>query len=313
MTDIAGRTAFVTGGANGVGLGIVRQLLNAGAKVAIADIREDAIERTLAALDNREVMGVQLDVSNRDDFAKAADEVEEKFGPVSLLFNNAGINLFQNIEDSSYDDWDWLLGVNLHGVINGVQTFAPRMKARAESSPNSGPNSGGLKGGHITNTASMASFVAGGAPGIYNTTKFAVRGLTYSLRHSMYKYGIGVSAVHPGLVKSYIYASDDIRPDDLKGNMKPVDENHIKRLEGLHEFGMEPDVIGERILEGVRENRANIFTHPDHKEEVAQLFEEILADYREYEKDAGFDQRVGFEKNRMEGFEKTRRAADNIG
>lgn len=304
MTDIAGRTAFVTGGANGVGLGIVRQLLNAGAKVAIADIREDAIERTLASLDNREVMGVQLDVSSRDGFAKAADEVEEKFGPVSLLFNNAGINLFQSIEDSSYDDWDWLLSVNLHGVINGVQTFAPRMKARAQS--------GEVKGGHITNTASMASFVAGGEPGIYNTTKFAVRGLTYSLRHSMYKYGVGVSAVHPGLVKSYIYASDDIRPDDLKSDMKPVDETHIKRLEGLHEFGMEPDVIGERILEGVRENRANIFTHPDHKEEVAKLFDEILDDYREFAKDAGYDQRVGFEKTRMEGFEKTRRAADSI-
>jgi NAD(P)-dependent dehydrogenase (short-subunit alcohol dehydrogenase family) len=304
MIDFAGRTAFVTGGANGVGIGIVRNLLEAGAKVAIADVRQDAIDRALASLDNREVMGVQLDVRSRDGFATAADEVEARLGPVSLVFNNAGVNLFQPIEDSSYDDWDWVLGVNLGGVINGVMTFAPRMKARALS--------GEVKGGHITNTASMASFVASGTPGIYNTSKFAVRGLSYSLRHSMYQYGIGVSAVHPGLVKSYIYASDDVRPDELKGAMKPVDAAAVERLAGVHEFGMEPDVIGARILEGVRENRANIFTHPDHEEEVRGLFDEILADYRAYPQDAGFEQRVAFEKIRRDNFVETRRKAGEI-
>ena len=301
MIEFAGRTAFVTGGANGVGIGIVRNLLEAGAKVAIADVRQDAIDRALASLDNR---GVQLDVRSREGFAAAADEVEAQFGPVSLVFNNAGVNLFQPIEDSSYDDWDWVLGVNLGGVINGVMTFAPRMKARARS--------GELAGGHITNTASMASFIGSGSPGIYNTSKFAVRGLSYSLRHSMYQYGIGVSCVHPGLVKSYIYASDDVRPDELKGAMKPIDRDWVKRLEGVHEFGMEPDVIGARILDGIRENRANIFTHPDHKEEVRELFDDILADYRDYPQDAGFDQRVGFEKVRRDNFAETRRKAREI-
>lgn len=305
MIDFAGRTAFVTGGANGVGIGIVRNLLEAGAKVAIADIRQDAIDRALASLDNREVMGVQLDVMDRAGFAQAADRVEAEFGPVSLLFNNAGINLFQTIEDSSYDDWDWVLGVNLHGVINGVQTFAPRMKARALS--------GEVKGGHIANTASMASFVAGGVPGIYNTSKFAVRGLTYSLRHSMCDYGIGVSAVHPGLVKSYIYASDDVRPEGLKGHMQPVDRAAIDRLESVHEFGMEPDIIGARILDGIRENRANIFTHPDHREEVEELFAEILADYRDYPRDPGYEQRIAFEKIRRDGFAEQRRKARDLG
>lgn len=305
MKDFAGRTAFVTGGANGVGLGIVRNLLNEGCKVVIADIRQDAIDRVLASLDNREVMGVELDVMDRAGFAAAADRVEAEFGPVSLLFNNAGINLFQTIEDSSYDDWDWVLGVNLHGVINGVQTFAPRMKARALS--------GEVKGGHVTNTASMASFIAGGAPGIYNTAKFAVRGLSYSLRHSMCEYGIGVSVVHPGLVKSYIYASDDIRPDGFKGMMKPVDKVAVERLEGIHEFGMEPDIIGQRILDGIRENRANIFTHPDHKDELRELFDEILADYRDYPEDPGHGQRVAFEKMRRDRFAETRRKAEGIG
>jgi NAD(P)-dependent dehydrogenase (short-subunit alcohol dehydrogenase family) len=304
MRDFAGRTAFVTGGANGVGIGIVRNLLNEGVKVAIADIRQDAIDQALATLDNREVIGVQLDVASRAGFKDAADKVEAELGPVSLLFNNAGVNLFQPIEDSSYDDWDWLLGVNFHGVINGVMTFAPRMKARALS--------GAVTGGHIANTASMASFIAGGSPGIYNTTKFAVRGLSYSLRHSMVEYGIGVSVVHPGLVKSYIYASDDIRPDDLKAEMKPVDQAWVKRLEGVHEFGMEPDTIGARILDGIRENRANIFTHPDHKEELEEMFEEILADYRDYPADAGHDQRVAFEKIRRENFAATRRKARDM-
>src|SRR6478609_7323166 len=133
MIDFAGRTAFVTGGANGVGIGVVRNLLGEGAKVAIADIRQ--------------VMGVQLNVMDREGFKAAADKVEAEFGPVSLLFNNAGINLFQTIEDSSFDDWDWVLGVNLGGVINGVGTFAPRMRARALS--------GEVTGGHVTNTASM--------------------------------------------------------------------------------------------------------------------------------------------------------------
>jgi NAD(P)-dependent dehydrogenase (short-subunit alcohol dehydrogenase family) len=305
VKDFAGRTAFVTGGANGVGLGIVRNLLGEGCKVAIADIRQDSIDQALARLDNREVMGVKLDVMDRAGFAAAADAVEAAFGPVSLLFNNAGINLFQTIEDSSYDDWDWVLGVNLGGVINGVMTFAPRMKARAQT--------GEVKGGHITNTASMAAFVAAGAPGIYNTAKFAVRGLTYSLRHSMWQYGIGVSAVYPGLVKSYIYASDDVRPETLKRAMKPVDHAAVERLAGIHEYGMEPDTIGARILDGIRENRAHIFTHPDHKAEVAELFEEALSDYRDYPPDTGFDQRVAFEARRIANFRETRRKADEVG
>jgi hypothetical protein len=103
-----------------------------------------------------------------------------------------------------------------------------------------------------------------------------------------------------------------VRPDELKGAMKPVDKAAIDRLAGVHEFGMEPDVIGARILEGIRENRANIFTHPDHKEEVREIFDEILADYRDFPKDAGFDQRVAFEKIRRDNFVETRRKAREI-
>src|SRR2546430_4631789 len=147
--------------------------------------------------------GVEVDVSSRQDLARAAEAVEARFGIVSLLFNNAGVNLFQTIEESSYDDWDWLMGVNLQGPINGVMTFVPR-RIRAG------------RGGYVVNTASMAGFLAAGVCGIYNTTKFAVRGLSESLRASLAPHGIGVSVLCPGLVKSHIYASDEIRPERLK-------------------------------------------------------------------------------------------------
>jgi NAD(P)-dependent dehydrogenase (short-subunit alcohol dehydrogenase family) len=296
MIDFAGRTAFVTGGANGVGIGLVRALLAEGCKVAVADIRQESIDKALAMLDNSEVMGVQVDVSSRDGMAKAADKVEAQFGPVTLLFNNAGVNLFQTIESSSYSDWDWLMGVNLHGPINGVMTFVPRMIAHG-------------KGGYVVNTASMAGWLASGSPGIYNTTKFAVRGMSESLRYSLAPHGIGVSCVCPGLVKSYIYASDDIRPDALKGDAKPVNEEGVKRLAGLHEVGMEPDVIGARILQGMREGQTYIFPMPDHKEELAEYFEEVLGDYRDHPQDPGYDERIKIEAMRRAGYKAARDAA----
>jgi NAD(P)-dependent dehydrogenase (short-subunit alcohol dehydrogenase family) len=293
MKDFAGRTAFVTGGANGIGIGLVRALLAEGCNVAIADIRQQSIDTALQALPGKKVMGVQLDVSSRAAMAKAADQVEARFGPVTLLFNNAGVNLFQTSELSSYDDWDWVMGVNLQGPINGVVTFAPRMIAAA-------------KGGYIVNTASMAAFLAAGLPGIYNTTKFAVRGLSQSLRASLAPHGIGVSVLCPGLVKSYIYASADIRPEELKTHAKPVDADNVKRLADIHEFGMEPDVIAARVLDAMREDRFHIFSHPEFKDELREMFDEVLADFRDYPPDPGFDKRTDFEKIRRESYKKQR-------
>ena len=294
MKDFAGRTAFVTGGANGVGIGLVRALLAQGCNVAIADIRPAHIDAALEALDNPKAMGVAVDVSSRAALARAADAVEAKFGVVSLLFNNAGVNLFQSIEESSYDDWDWIMGVNLHGPINGVMTFVPRM-IRAG------------KGGYIVNTASMAAFLAASACGIYNTTKFAVHGLSGSLRASLAQHGIGVSVLCPGLVKSYIYASDDIRPEGLKAGAKPVNTDAVKRLAAVHEFGMEPDVIAARVLDAMREDRFHIFSHPEFKDELSELFGEILGDFRDYPPDPGRSQRLDFEKTRRESYRKQRR------
>ena len=294
MKDFAGRTAFVTGGANGVGIGLVRALLAQGCNVAMADIRPASIEAALRALDNPRAMRVEADVSSRRDLARAAEAVEAKFGVVSLLFNNAGVNLFQTIEESSYDDWDWLMGVNLDGPINGVMTFVPRMIRAGQ-------------GGYVVNTASMAGFLAAGVCGIYNTSKFAVRGLSESLRASLAPHGIGVSVLCPGLVKSYIYASDEVRPAGLKAGAKPVNTENVQRLAAVHEFGMEPEVIAARVLEAMREDRFHIFTHPEFKDELGEVFGEIMQDFRDYPVDPGHGQRTDFEKTRRESYRKQRR------
>ncbi len=296
MRDFAGRTAFITGGASGIGLALARALLAEGAKVAIADIREDHLASALATLDNTEVAGIKLDVASREGFARAADEAEERLGPVSLLFNNAGINLFAPIDECTYDDWDWVMGVNLNGVINGVQTFVPRMKARAI-------------GGHIVNTASMAGFLSGPGAGIYTTAKFAVRGLTESLRLSLAKHGIGVSVLCPGLVKSAIHESDKVRPAELSDTTQAVDPAFMQRLASLHQAGMEPDEVAARVLEGMRANAMWIFPHPEFRDELAALFAEILEAFPEGEADGG---RAAFETGRRKSYEDARAFAKTV-
>ncbi len=187
-----------------------------------------------------------------------------------------------------------MIGVNLNGPINGVMTFVPRMIEHG-------------KGGYVVNTASMASILAAGQPGIYNTTKFAIRGMSTSLRGSLAKHNIGVSVVCPGLVKSYIYASDDIRPQELMVDAKPVDKEGIERLAGVHDYGMEPDVIAARIIDGMKEDRHHIFPHPEFKDELREVFDEMLDDFRDYEQDPGYEQRLGFEKFRRDSYREQRK------
>jgi NAD(P)-dependent dehydrogenase (short-subunit alcohol dehydrogenase family) len=263
VREVEGKVAFITGGGSGVGLGMAKAFLAAGMRVAIADIRQDHLEEATAELGG-EAHAIRLDVTDRDAFARAADETERALGHVHVLCNNAGINLFNDIAEATYQDWDWVLGVNLGGVVNGVVTFVPRIKAHGE-------------GGHVVNTASMAAFIAGPGAGIYTTAKFAVHGLSDALRWSLLPHGIGVSMVCPGLVKSRIYESDKIRPAELSTNVTPADEEFMRILPGLHEAGMEPDEIGEKILGAIRENRFYVFTHPDHRDELREIFDETIA------------------------------------
>jgi NAD(P)-dependent dehydrogenase (short-subunit alcohol dehydrogenase family) len=263
MRDVEGKVAFITGGGSGVGLGMAKTFIGAGMKVAIADIREDHLGAATAELGG-DVLAIRLDVTDRKALARAADETERALGNVHIVCNNAGINLFNDISEATYQDWDWVLGVNLGGVVNGVVTFVPRIKAHRE-------------GGHVVNTASMAAFIAGPGAGIYTTAKFAVHGLSDALRWSLLPHGIGVSMVCPGLVKSKIYESDLIRPAELSTDVTPADAEFMRILPGLHEAGMDPEEIGEKVLRAIRRNDFYVFTHPDHRDELRELFDETIA------------------------------------
>jgi len=265
MLEVQGKTAFITGGASGIGLGMAKVFANAGMQVVIADIRQDHLDQAMEhfSATNFRVHPIRLDVSDRAAFSRAADEAERVFGPVQIVCNNAGINMFAPMDECTYDDWDWIMGVNLGGVINGIQTFIPRLKAHGE-------------GGHIVNTASMAAFITGPGAGIYTATKFAVRGLTESLRWNLAPLNIGVSVLCPGLVNSAIHESDKVRPEALSKNVGPIDQAFMERLADIHKVGMDPVEVGEKVLAGIQRNDLYIFPHPEFKEELREIFDEIL-------------------------------------
>jgi NAD(P)-dependent dehydrogenase (short-subunit alcohol dehydrogenase family) len=292
MKNVGGKVAFITGGGSGIGLGLAKVFLRAGMKVVIADVRRDHLDSAAQQLSSsgNNVHALRLDVSDRAAMARAADEADRVFGKVHVICNNAGINFFAPMEECTYQDWDWIMGVNLGGVINGVQTFVPRIRKHGE-------------GGHVLNTASMASFLSGPGAGIYTASKFAVRGLSEALRWSLAPHGIGVSVLCPGLVKSFIYESDKVRPANLSSEKGPVNQEFMAKLAELHQVGMEPEEVAEKALEGIRRNDLYIFTHPEFHEELQALFDEALAALPQGEAPP---QRLAFEEGRRQALAKTK-------
>ena len=266
MRDVEGKVAFITGGASGVGFGMAQVFAKAGMKVMIADVRQDHLDQAMEHFgkDNQNVRSMKVDVTDRKGMAEAADETERAFGKVHLLCNNAGVNLFNDIVEATYDDYDWILGVNLGGVVNGIVSFLPKLRAHGE-------------GGHICNTASMGAFISGPGAGIYTAAKFGVRGLSEALRYSLAPHNIGVSVLCPGLVKSHIYDSDRIRPKNLPNVGGPASKEFMAVLTRMHDAGMEPVEVGEKALKGIRNNDLFIFSHPEFREELQELFDEILS------------------------------------
>ncbi|HEY1962991.1 MAG TPA: SDR family oxidoreductase, partial [Rhizomicrobium sp.] len=200
MHDFRDKTAFITGGAAGIGLALAREFLNAGARVIIADIRQTVLDKAVASLAAGErLRAVHLDVTDRQAFARAA----ETAGKVHILCSNAGVFLGGPTQDATYDDWDFCLGVNLGGTINAVRTFVPRMIAQGE-------------GGHIVLTSSINGLFASGGVGPYTASKFAVTGIGECLRMNLAPYGIGVSILCPGPVASDLFESTPaVRPNSL--------------------------------------------------------------------------------------------------
>jgi NAD(P)-dependent dehydrogenase (short-subunit alcohol dehydrogenase family) len=254
MTTVAGRTAFITGGANGIGLGIARAFAGAGAKVALADLDETALDTARTELSKvTEVETVVLDVRDREAYARAADQVEAALGPVSLLFNNAGVAGGAAPAKMSYALWDWGVGINLGGVINGVQTFLPRMAKRGE-------------GGHIVNTASGAGLVALGSGVLYHTTKFAVVGMSEALWSELKPTGIGVSVLCPGPVDTNIMENTrKTQPESgrtLTPEQRAQADERAARTKRFLERGVSPDAVGHMVLNAVQGDQ--LYIYADH-------------------------------------------------
>ena len=248
MTDVSGRTAFITGGANGIGLGIARAFARAGTKLALADVDATALAGARAELaKDTQVETFVLDVRDREAYARAADAAESRLGPVSLLCNNAGVALAVPPEQMSYETWDFALGINLGGVVNGLQTFLPRMIARAREQG----------GGHVVNTSSGAGLVAPGSGFLYHAAKFAVVGLSESLRFELTGAGIGVSVLCPGPVATRIvHHTQRTQP----ASAATLPEQMVAMVDAFLNAGVGPDAVGEMVLRGVSDNALYIHT-----------------------------------------------------
>jgi NAD(P)-dependent dehydrogenase (short-subunit alcohol dehydrogenase family) len=271
MEDVEGKTAFVTGGASGIGLGMATAFVGAGMNVVIADIREDHIETALAGFPDRggreRVHALRLDVTDRGGFARAADEAERVFGNVHVLCLNAGVGILGPAALARYDDWDWGLGVLIGGVVNGVQTFLPRMLAHGE-------------GGHIVTTASMAGVLPIPGAAVYITGKAAVIGLSEALRSELAEEGIGVSAFCPGPVQTNIGQVGRLRPEHYRDS--GFAERELELAERTNSpLWMDPLECGERVLAGIRRNDLYIFTHPEFRDGVDERFRAVLASFPE--------------------------------
>ena len=266
MADDTGKVAFITGGASGAGLGQATVFAEAGCKIVIADLRPEAVEQAVARLraQGAEAHGIRLDVTDRAAYTLAAAEVEKVFGkPPELLFNTAGVNAFGPVEKSTYDDFDWLLGVNLGGVVNGMMTFVPRMIAAG-------------RGGYIVTTASIGGFQGSAAAAIYSAAKAAVINLMESYRLALAQYKISVSVLCPANIRSNIAEATRLRPAHLGNTGYVVNEDVIRSLHAIHAHGLDPIVLARRTKEAMEANQLYIIPYPEQKEPLAQHFQRIV-------------------------------------
>ena len=282
MTEVAGKVAFITGGGSGVGYGQASVFAGAGCKVAIADIRQDhlddAAQRLRAA--GHAVLAIQLDIADRGAYARAADEAEAALGPVQLLFNTAGVSIFGPLQNATHEDWEWQLNVNLWGVINGIQTFLPRMLERGDDC-------------HIVNTASMSAFVSLPGTGIYCTTKMALRGLSECLSMDLQQTNVRVSMLCPGAVNTNIHEAVLTRPKHLQNTgYYGADPEAFARLKKVIEVGMEPETLAEYVLKGVEDDDLYILPYPEFRETLEDMHARVMDALANPEDDPEYEKRV---------------------
>jgi NAD(P)-dependent dehydrogenase (short-subunit alcohol dehydrogenase family) len=252
MKAVRGKVAFITGGASGIGLGMARVFLREGMKVIIADVRQDHLDRVARELGTeRDVHFIQLDVSDRDAMAAAAAEADRVFGKVHVLCNNAGVGAMGDVKRTTYSDWDWILGVNLGGVINGVHTFLPRILAHGD-------------GGHIVNTSSIGAVVPMPGGIAYITAKSGVMGLTEALRAELAADNVGVTLLSPGPTVTNIHEVARLRPAQFQDTGLRDIEAELA-LRAAPAAWMDPVAVGERVLDAILTNRLFVMTHNEFK------------------------------------------------
>ena len=262
MDCTKGQVAFITGGASGIGLGVAKILAREGMSIALADIEEQALTKaadTLRAA-GADVAPFTVDVADRAAMAATRDAILSRFGKVNLIFNNAGVNAAAPIDQLTYDDWDWVLGVNLNGVINGVMTFVNDLKAQAPAA-------------HIINTASVGGLVGMPTLATYNTAKFGVVGLSEALRADLNEAGVGVSVLCPGLVSTNLSTSERNRPGNEDKSIDQPENDPLSQ-------GMSPDQLAQAVLAGVRNGEFFLCTHPEFRDVIKQRNDAVNAAFK---------------------------------
>lgn len=271
MYDVQGKTAVVTGAASGIGLGMARAFAEAGSSLVLADIEADKLAAVVEHFRTAgvAVLGIATDVTDEAQVARLADAAVDRFGGVHIAANNAGIGTGGELDRLSLDDWRWTLDVNLWGVIYGVRTFVPLLKAQGE--------------GHITATASVAGLLAGPILGAYHVSKFGVVGLMDSLRAELAAEGspVRASVLCPGPIDTEVTRSDRNRPAHLSPHeTSAFEERFWEQLTAGLAAGMAPDRVGELVLEAVQNERFWILTHPEmHLPMLADRLAAMEADH----------------------------------
>ena len=270
MQALAGKTAFVTGGASGIGLALGRAFAEAGMQVMLADIEADALAAAVKSLENfaPDVRGIACDVADPVSVERAAKASYEAFGNVHVICNNAGVAGGSGIDNISLDNWRWVLDVNLMGVLHGIRTFLPHIRAHGE-------------GGHIVNTASMAGMNGGLGFSPYVASKFAVVGMSEGLAMQLKPLGIGVSVLCPSYVRTRIGESGRNRPERYGATQTPDPASPagllLAQISERLQAGRDPSEVAARVVAAIREDQLYVFTHPGMREETDERFAAIQA------------------------------------
>jgi NAD(P)-dependent dehydrogenase (short-subunit alcohol dehydrogenase family) len=270
MRELAGKTAFVTGGAGGIGFALGQAFAQAGMKVMLADIEADALAAAVKSLHDfgPEVRGVICDVADPVSVARAAEASYQAFGNVHVVCNNAGVAAGGGIDNISLDNWRWVLDVNLMGVLHGIRSFLPHIRAHGE-------------GGHIVNTASMAGMSGGLGFSPYTASKFAVVAMSEGLAAQLKPLGIGVSVLCPSYVRTRIGESGRNRPERY-GPIQPLDPASpaaamVAEIATRLQAGLDPAAVAARVLDAIRGDELYVFTHPSMRTGVDERFAAIQA------------------------------------